>query len=1045
VRVGAEGVGQALEGVRDQLAELLVHEHAPLTLAQQASGMPGGSPLFTSLFNYRHSKPRDSTKPAPEAGAPSKSISLVFTREATNYPVAVSVEDLESKFGLTVDAVGSVDGQALCRLLHTCLDNLVTALEGHPDSPLTAVDILPEAEEHQLLTEWNDTAMPVEAATVPELFAAQVARTPNAVAVIDGAMELSYAELDARANRLARLLAAGGVGPESVVGLALPRSADLVVSVLAVLKAGAAYLPIDTEYPAERIAFLLEDAVPACVVTTSGVAAAGVFGELACVVLGEPGTEERLAGLSGGDFADSERICPLTPAHPAYVIYTSGSTGRPKGVVVTHRSVTGYLGWSSDQYTGLRGVAGLHSSVAFDLTVTSLLGPLVVGGCVRSVDLTAGLEPGAVLPEELGCTFLKVTPSHMALLGELAPGQQVSGDVVVGGEALSVDVMQRWRRANPAATVVNEYGPTEATVGCITYSIGPADSLSADGVAGGSVDGGVPIGTPVANTRVYVLDAALRPVPVGVPGELYLAGEQLARGYLARPGLTAERFVACPFDASGERMYRTGDVVRWSAERRLEYVGRADEQVKVRGFRIEPGEIEAVVAAHPRVGQVAVVVREDTPGDKRLVAYAVGEPGGTEREGAERDAAGGEGIELEVVGLDGVEREATGLDGAELRAFVADRLPGYMVPSAVVVLDRLPLTVNGKLDRKALPVPDYAAGLAGDPSTGRGPAGALEATVCEAFAEVLGVPAVGVDDDFFALGGHSLMAVSLVERLRGRGVTVSLRTLITNPTPARLMQTFTLSSVQNALGGVLSIRTGGSEPAFFFVHPAGGLSWCYMPFARFVPQEHPLYGLQAVGVDGAGELPGSVGDMAAEYVTRIRALQGRGPYHLVGWSFGGTPAHEIAARLEAEGDDVSLILMDAFPSVPGAGSEGGAEAASEVGRARLAERIRAELGPVMGGVDEGEIASLARVFDNNARLRSRHRYGAFGGDTLILVAEEGKPADFSPTALWQPYLTRPASVAHLPCRHSDMARPGMLASAWDVISEWLRARPERRG
>ncbi|MGW8767424.1 amino acid adenylation domain-containing protein [Streptomyces sp. NPDC055815] len=1041
VRVGAEGVGQALEGVRDQLAELLVHEHAPLTLAQQASGMPGGSPLFTSLFNYRHSKPRDRAKPAPEAGAASKSISLVFTREATNYPVAVSVEDLESKFGLTVDAVDSVDGQALCRLLHTCLDNLVTALEGHPDSPLTAVDILPEAEEHQLLAEWNDTAVPVEAATVPELFAGQVARTPDAVAVIDGATELSYAELDARANRLARLLVAGGVGPESVVGLALPRSVELVVSVLAVLKAGAAYLPIDTEYPAERIAFLLEDAVPACVVTASGEAAAGVFGELACVVLGEPGTEERLAGLSGEDFADSERVGPLTPAHPAYVIYTSGSTGRPKGVVVTHRSVTGYLGWSSEQYEGLRGVAGLHSSVAFDLTVTSLLGPLVVGGCVRSVDLTAGLEAGAALPEELGCTFLKVTPSHMALLGELAPGQQVSGDLVVGGEALSVDVVQRWRRANPAATVVNEYGPTEATVGCITYSIGPADSLSADG----SADSGVPIGAPVANTRVYVLDAALRPVPVGVPGELYLAGEQLARGYLGRPGLTAERFVACPFDASGERMYRTGDVVRWSAERRLEYVGRADEQVKVRGYRIEPGEIEAVVAAHPQVGQVAVVVREDTPGDKRLVAYVVGEPGGTERGDAELEAAGPDGTEREYAEREGTALEAAGLDGAELRAFVADRLPGYMVPSAVVVLDRLPLTVNGKLDRRALPLPDYAAGLAGDPSTGRGPAGALEAAVCEAFAEVLGVPAVGVDDDFFALGGHSLMAVSLVERLRGRGVTVSLRTLITHPTPARLMRTFTLSSVQNALGGVLSIRTGGSAPAFFFVHPAGGLSWCYMPFARFVPQEHPLYGLQAVGVDGAGELPGSVGDMAAEYVTRIRALQGSGPYHLVGWSFGGTPAHEIAARLEAEGDEVSLILMDAFPAAPGAGSESGAEAASEAGRERLAERIRAELGPVMGGVDEGEIASLARVFDNNARLRNRHAYGTFGGDTLILVAEEGKPADFSPTALWQPYLTRPASVAHLPCRHSDMARPGMLGPAWDAIAEWLRARSERLG
>ncbi|MEV0126830.1 amino acid adenylation domain-containing protein, partial [Streptomyces sp. NPDC050703] len=731
----------------------LVHEHAPLTLAQQASGIQGSSPLFTSLFNYRHGR-RPQATPGPDADTATRGIRTVSMREVTNYPVTVSVDDLESRFGLTVDAVRSVDGEAVCRLLHTCLDNLVAVLEGDVNGPLSAVDIIDEVEQGRLLQDWNDTTTQVGATTVPALFAAQVARTPDAAAVAVDDAELSYAELDARANRLARLLAANGVGPEMVVGLALPRSADLVVSILAVLKAGAAYLPIDTDYPADRIAYMVDDAALACVITTPTAAASGLLATTN-IVLGEPGTEEQLAGLSGENLTDADRNCPLVPAHPAYIIYTSGSTGRPKGVMITQRSVADYLRWCGANYPGLRGAAGLHSSVAFDLTVTSLLGPLVVGGCVRVIGLTESADVREALSAEPGVTFLKVTPSHLALLGDLAPEHQLSGDLVVGGEALPVEVVRRWRRANPAATVVNEYGPTEATVGCITYSISPADARSAaDTVDDGSADAGVPIGVPVANVRAYVLDGALRPVPVGVAGELYVAGEQLARGYLRRPGLTSERFVASLYGSSGERMYRTGDVVRWSAEGRLEYLGRGDEQVKIRGFRIEPGEVQAVVAAHPAVGRTAVIAREDAPGDKRLIAY--------------------------VVPARGQDDVPEGF-ADEVRAFAADRLPAYMVPSAVVVMSELPLTVNGKLDRKALPAPEYTAGA------GRGPVSLQEEILCQAFAQVLGLDQVGVDDDFFALGGHSLLATRLVSRVRAvLGVEMPLRTLFEVPTPAGL-------------------------------------------------------------------------------------------------------------------------------------------------------------------------------------------------------------------------------------------------------------------
>ncbi|MCF1650590.1 non-ribosomal peptide synthetase, partial [Streptomyces indiaensis] len=571
--------------------------------------------------------------------------------------------------------------------------------------------------------------------TLPELFAAQVARTPDAVAVVVGDVELSYAELDVRASRLARVLVGEGVGPEALVGLALPRSAELVVAVWAVLKAGAGYVPIDLDYPAERVEFMVADAGLACVITASGT----VFPEVSVprLVLGDRGFEGRLAGVSGADVADAERVGALCVDHPAYVIYTSGSTGRPKGVVISHRSAVGYLRWCGEEYEGLRGVAGLHSSVAFDLTVTSLLGPLLVGGCVRVVGLTESADVVEALSGEWGCTFLKVTPSHLGLLGDLARGRQLSGDVVVGGEVLSGEVVRRWREVNPAARVVNEYGPTEATVGCVTYSIRPGDDFSA---------AGVPIGAPIANTQVFVLDGALRPVPVGVAGELYVAGAGLARGYVGRPGLTGERFVACPFGGVGARMYRTGDVVRWSAEGRLEYLGRVDEQVKIRGFRVEPGEVEAVLAAHPQVAQTAVVAREDVPGDKRLVAYVVG------------DRA-----------------------PAELREYVGERLPQYMVPSAVVTLDALPLTVNGKLDRKALPAPEYASGW------GRSAMSVQEEILCQAFAQVLGLEEVGVEDDFFALGGHSLLATRLVSRVRAvLGVEVALRTLFEASTPARL-------------------------------------------------------------------------------------------------------------------------------------------------------------------------------------------------------------------------------------------------------------------
>ncbi|WP_344142228.1 amino acid adenylation domain-containing protein, partial [Polymorphospora rubra] len=983
VRVGNADVGAALLALRDQLAWLLVHEHAPLSLAQQASGVPGGTPLFTSILNYRHSQ-RAANQPDRDGGNVFAGMRMLQSTQATNYPIAVAVDDNGSGFGLTVEAAAGADADAACRLLHTCLGDLAAALDGDAQRRLSSVAVLDVAARWRMLADWNDTAVPVTACTVAELFEARAAAAPEAVAVVEEGAEISYGELDVHANRLARRLLTTLSGPEARVGVFLGRGIALQVALLAVAKAGGAYVPLDPDYPPERLAYVVDDAGLEAVVTTAALAEVLPAG-VTRIVLDDPATRDSLAKFAAGPLSSAERGT-LRPAQAAYVIYTSGSTGRPKGVLVSHTGVADLIGghvWAFGVGPGSR--VAQFASAAFDTFGWEWMMALLTGATL--VVVPAERRLGSALPEYLGeqrVTHATLPPAVLATLDEtsIAAGTVV----IVAGEACPPDVMRRWARGH---VMFNSYGPTETTVDATLWRCDP----DADAVA---------IGSPVHNTRVYVLDEHLQPVPVNVAGELYVAGTGLARGYLGRRGLTATRFIADPYGRPGERMYRTGDRVRWTAAGDLLFAGRTDDQVKIRGFRIEPGEIEAVLAACPGVRQAAVVVREDRPGDRRLVAYVAA---------ADPD-----------------------LTAAGVRASAAQRLPQYMVPAAVVLLDSLPLTVNGKLDRRALPEPEY--GGAGGSTPARGPAGALEATICAAFAEVLGLPEAGVDDDFFALGGHSLLAVSLMERLRLRGVSVSLRTIVMNPTPARLVGALDLASVRDALGGLLPIRTTGDRPPFFLIHPAGGLSWCYLPLARHVPGDYPLYGLQATGVDGTGEPAASVPEMAADYIRRMRSVHGGGPYHVVGWSFGGTPAHEVAVQLRAAGEEVSLILMDAYPPEDGTAPAPALEAASQLDTDTVA-RVRAELGDLLGGFSDEELLRMAAIYRNNAALRAGHTYGRFDGDTLLLVATEGKRPDFSVEGRWQPYLSGLVTTVGLPCAHSDIVRPDMLGLVWEAVAAWL--------
>ncbi|HEU4538991.1 MAG TPA: amino acid adenylation domain-containing protein, partial [Polyangiaceae bacterium] len=878
---------------------LAAYAHQDLPFERLVEGLgvsrdPSRPPVFQTMFTLQNT--------------PQETIAVSGLKIA---PLAV--ESGTSQFDLSLDVIPAQSGHLLQWEYNTDLfdratierlaahfEALLGAALASPDAPLDRLPLADAAADRPARAAWNDTAADYPRdQTVHGLFEAQARQTPDATAVEHAGRSLTYAQLDARADALARHLVALGAGPSSIVAVCMARSPDLVATLLAALKANAAYLPIDPSYPPERIAHLLADSGARFVAVDRPDALAGLRPEaLAGVTLvcpadvAAPAPPTTSASPAAPDALAATPASPAAPDAPAatpaptraappgrasdaaYVIYTSGSTGTPKGVVVEHRSVVNYL-LSFGRTAGLGASDRLlqFASPSFDVSAEEIFGTLAHGATLvlRTDAMLESVEAFLAAAAELRLSVLDLPTAYWGELTEgLARGARLPAGVrlvVLGGEKARRDVLARWLAATPPGVrLLNAYGPTEAT---IAATIAELSALP---------PGDIPIGRPVANARAYVLDAYGEEVPVGVPGELFLGGDCLARGYLRRPALTAERFVPDPFGGAGERLYRTGDRARRLPDGTLEFLGRDDDQVKVRGFRVELGEIEAALTATPSVREAAVVARGEG-GARGLFAYVV--------------------------------TDAEGPDANELRRQLRARLPEYMVPSLAVV-DALPRSPHGKIDRRALATYETPAGATDSPSF-VAPRNEAEAALCAIWQEVLGVERVGVEDDFFALGGSSLLVIRLSVLARERlGLALSVSSIMGRPTVAALAEGSLAGShlVSFGAGGSAESPPGdaaSSREAVVFVHSLSGEAFPYLELAKHLPG-YATYGLRSPVADEAVPLA-TLAELAALHADALAALER--PVHLVGWSSGGVIAHEIAHQLDALGCPArSLTLLD---------------------------------------------------------------------------------------------------------------------------------------
>jgi aspartate racemase len=787
-----------------------------------------------------------------------------------------------ANFDLTLDVMER-DGQLVCLFesnadlfeaetierLMGHFQTVLAGIVGNPERRISALPLLSEPERQQLLVEWNATATDYPAnKCIQELFEQQVQSTPDSLALINEDREMTYRELNIRANQLAHYLRKSGVGPDTRVGVCLQRSPEMIMVLLGILKAGGAYVPLDPDYPQTRLQLMVEDAQVRVLITERALLELlpGNAAETICL-------DELPVKLALASSQDPE--VTTAPDNLAYVMYTSGSTGKPKGVAITHRNVvrlvkdTNYASFSADQ------VFLQSATISFDASTLEIWGSLLNGArlALMPAGPTSLGELGqAIKRYQVTTLWLTAGLFHLMVDNHLDDLRGVR-QLLAGGDVLSVPHVQRVLAELKDCQLINGYGPTENTTFTCCYPITSLAGLS----------GSVPIGHPISNTTVYVLDGFMNLVPIGVSGELYIGGDGLARGYLNRPELNDERFVDNPFSQiAGARLYRTGDLVRYRADGEIEFIGRIDNQVKVRGFRIELGEIESALVEHPSVREAVVITRKDE-GDKHLAAYLVPAAGVTP-------------------------------SADEMREFLGQRLPGHMIPSVFVALESLPLCPTGKVNRRALPAMNGAklvnfGGFAP-------PADELELKLSRIWEKVLGVSSIGVNDNFFELGGHSLLAVRLfaqIEKAFDRNL--PLATLFQAPTVKQLARVLREEGWPVPWSSLVMIQGGNQRTPFFCIHAVGGNVLEYHDLARLLGPDQPFYGLQARGLSGADEPHTTIKEMAAHYLKEMREVQPEGPYLLGGRSSGGTIAFEMACQLEAEGEKVGLLaLLDTYPA-----------------------------------------------------------------------------------------------------------------------------------
>ena len=858
------------------------------------------------------------------------------------------------------------------------LGRVLEQVAADPDLPVSRLR-LTDAAERARMAEWNRTAAPYPAERcVNQLFEAQAARTPDAPAVQAGGEVLTYRELDARANRLARYLRRLGVGPEVRVGVCMERGPELVPALLAVMKAGGAYVPMDPGHPAERLAYIVRD---------SGVSALLTQARLTVRLPAPEGVRVVAVDAEWAEIAREEAAAPetgVTSENLAYVIYTSGSTGLPKGVAMHHRGVANYLDWGVRAYGAALGAgAPVFTSMAVDLTITNLL-PLFAGLPVRLLPEEGAVEALAeLLRGRPGFGLIKITPVHLTLLNAMLAPDELAGaarTLVIGADFLPAEPTVVWQEHAPEVRLMNEYGPTETVVGCSAYEL-PRGAHRA---------GPVPVGRPIQNLGFHVLDEHLEPVPVGLPGELYIGGAGVARGYLGRPSLSAEKFVPDPFAGAGARMYRTGDRARWLDGGNLTILGRTDGQVKIRGYRVELGEVEAALRRHPSVSGCLAVVREDRPGDRRLVAYVAG-----------------------------------AVDTGALRAHLRGIVPDYMVPDAFVVLESLPRTATGKLDPKTLPAPAYPVDDAGLDE----PRSYTEAQLVLMWEQLLGVRGIGPTQSWFALGGNSMLALRLFTDVNRRfACDLPVSTLFTGATVRHMADA--IRAQRNGAApdakSVVPLQPSGSLPPLFVIHSADRDVLGYVSLVRHLGGDQPVYGVRDVGEDLARPIP----QIAAEHLRAIREVQPTGPYYLLSWSFGGVVAFEMALQLERQGEEAAFVgLLDTVSPV--------------LIRHAPLDRDEEIVAGLAGEVAEGNRRTLALHAEE---LRGLTREEQILRAVDALHAQDAAPPEYDVATLRESCRTvwdrnRTASL-YIPGRFSGTVTLFQAGARSRFMAEFLASRPE---